>query len=235
MSSARPFLTAEWRNLALLNFEADPQTLHPWLPPGTELDFFEGRTFVSLVGFRFLNTRIAGIPIPFHRNFEEVNLRFYVRFRGPEGWRRGVAFVRELVPRRAIAWVAQRRYNEPYLAIPMASEAPEGLPGVVAYRWKVSDAWMGLRMAVGAEADVSDEAGFIAEHFWGYGRSENGQLIQYRVEHPTWRLFRADHVALEGPVPSFYGSPFAEIIAGPPRSSFCADGSAVSVSLPELM
>ena len=94
------FLTAQWRHLAMLNYTIDPRSFEPLLPPGTEFDFFDRTTYVSVVGFHFLRTKVFGLGIPWHRDFEEVNLRFYVRRRGAEGWRRGVAFIRELVPRR---------------------------------------------------------------------------------------------------------------------------------------
>src|SRR5688500_20378255 len=115
----KPFLTANWRYLAMLNFAVDPKILQPLIPSETELDFHDGQTFLSVVGFLFLDTRVLGVPIPLHRDFEEVNLRFYVRRRGPEGWRRGVVFVKEIVPRPAIATVARVLYNEPYVALPM--------------------------------------------------------------------------------------------------------------------
>ena len=51
--------------------------------------------YVSLVGFRFLNTRVLGVSIPFHRDFDEVNLRFYVRRNiGSEVRRESSSFVR---------------------------------------------------------------------------------------------------------------------------------------------
>src|SRR5713101_1040010 len=115
----RSFLTAEWRDLAMLNFEVDPTVLRPLVPAGTELDDWRSRTFVSVVGFLFLNTRVLGIPIPFHRDFEEVNLRFYVRRKMSDGWRRAVVFVKELVPRAAIALTARMVYGENYVALPM--------------------------------------------------------------------------------------------------------------------
>src|SRR5690348_18142677 len=102
----RPLLTAEWRHLALLQYVVDPAVLLPLVPLGTELDSWEGRTLVSMVGFRFLRVRVLGASILFHTDFDEVNLRFYVRRRVAEGWRRGVVFVREIVPRRAVALVA---------------------------------------------------------------------------------------------------------------------------------
>src|SRR5689334_6454239 len=109
-SPAKVFLTAEWRNLAMLNYEIEPAVLQPFVPEGTELGSWQGRTYISVVGFQFLRTRVWGVPIPFHRNFEEVNLRFYVRRKAPEGWRRGVVFIKEIVPRAAIAFVANKFY-----------------------------------------------------------------------------------------------------------------------------
>ena len=97
------FLTADWRYLAMLNYVVDPRLIGPLVPPGTEIDYEDGQTFLSIVGFLFLDTRLLGLPIPLHRNFEEVNLRFYVRKKSADTWRRGVVFIRELVPRRAIA------------------------------------------------------------------------------------------------------------------------------------
>lgn len=117
--ATRRFLTAEWRDLAMLNFAIDPAILAPLVPRGTELDSWHATTYVSLVGFRFLRTRLLGLPVPWHRDFEEVNLRFYVRRREGSEIRRGVVFIRELVPRRAIAAVARVWYNEPYTALPM--------------------------------------------------------------------------------------------------------------------
>src|SRR5215510_14081912 len=112
------FLTAEWRHLAMLNYEMEPQILQPYVPAGTELDTWGNKTFISVVGFMFLKTRVLGLPIPFHQNFEEINLRFYVRRKTEEGWRRGVVFIKEIVPRAAIALTARWLYNENYVALP---------------------------------------------------------------------------------------------------------------------
>ncbi|HKD03053.1 MAG TPA: DUF2071 domain-containing protein, partial [Terriglobales bacterium] len=113
------FLKADWRNLAMLNYEVEPSVLAAFVPAGTELDRWNGRLFVSLVGFRFLRTRVWGLPIPLHCNFDEVNLRFYVRRMEGSEIRRGVVFIREIVPRRAIATVARNLYGERYVALPM--------------------------------------------------------------------------------------------------------------------
>src|SRR5246500_4947762 len=115
----KPFLTANWRYLAMLNFAVDSKILAPHVPDGTEIDFHSDNTYLSVVGFLFYHTIVCGRPIPRHRNFEEVNLRFYVRKKSADTWRRGVVFVRELVPRRAVALVARAFYGERYVALPM--------------------------------------------------------------------------------------------------------------------
>src|SRR4051812_34316965 len=109
------FLSADWRHLVLVNYEVDPALLGPFVPYGTELDFYDGKTYVSLVAFLFERTNILGwLPALFHRDFKEVNLRFYVRRRTPEGTRRGVVFIKELVPKPLLAWAARAFYGENY-------------------------------------------------------------------------------------------------------------------------
>src|SRR5579862_1786215 len=158
MTGPRVFLTAEWRCLAMLSFTVDPALLLPLVPRGTELDSHDGRTLLSLVGFRFLRTRVLGIPIPLHRDFDEVNLRFYVRRETGGELRRGVTFIREIVPRRLIAAVARLAYNEPYVALRMQSEVPAS-PGVspsrVRYAWK-NASWQHMTMSIAGTPFVPD-------------------------------------------------------------------------------
>ena len=234
----RPFLTAEWRELAMLNWAVPPDLLRAHVPAGTELDAWDGTTYVSVVGFRFLRTRVLRVPVPLHRNFEEVNLRFYVRRRDGTAWRRGVVFIRELVPRRAIAWTARLAYNEPYRALPMRhviDRAGDGVPTTVRYEWRRAGAWEGLGVRVEGEARAiadGSEAEFITEHYWGYTRQRDGSTIEYRVEHPRWHAWPARSAWLRCDVRSLYGPAFAEALAGEPRSAFLADGSAVTVYRP---
>jgi uncharacterized protein len=229
------FLTAEWRYLAMLNYEVEPSVVAALVPAGTELDAWGGKTFVSVVGFRFLATRVLGIGIPLHRDFDEVNLRFYVRRSGPEGWRRGVVFVKEIVPRAAIAWVARALYNERYVALPMRHEVAldaAGAPGRVRYEWRTDGRWNHLAVAVRGEPAVpaeGSEESFITEHYWGYARQRHGGTVEYRVEHPPWRVWAGADPALDCDVAPLYGASFAPYLAGRPSSVFVADGSAVVV------
>jgi uncharacterized protein YqjF (DUF2071 family) len=237
---ARPapaFLTAEWRWLAMLNYEVDPVILKPRVPRGTELDGWQGRTFVSVVGFRFLDTRVRGWAIPFHRNFEEVNLRFYVRRLGDDGWRRGVVFVREIVPRWAIATLARLVYGENYLALPMRHrvDLPRGeasTRGGVEYGWRHGGRWQGLRAEVAGAPrppGPGSQEEFITEHYWGYAAQRDGGTAEYRVEHPPWPVWRASDCTLDCDVAALYGPEFASSLSGAPASAFVAVGSPVIV------
>ncbi len=151
----RPFLTARWEHLVLLNYTVDPALLRPLVPRGTGLDAWEGRYLMSLVAFRFLDTRVLGVSIPGHRNFEEANLRFYVRRQGPDGaWRRAVVFIRELVPRWAIATMARLVYNEPYLSVPMSHDldVTADAGGSVRYGWRYRDSQCAVTATVAGAA-----------------------------------------------------------------------------------
>ena len=233
----KPFLTAEWRDLVLLNYEVPESLLAPLVPAGTELDRFEGRLLASVVGFRFLDTAIRGWPVPFHRAFEEVNLRFYVRRpSGTEDVRRAVVFIRELVPRRAVAWIARAVYNEPYQCVSMTHEIirPVGQPhpSMVEYRWTLgqSDYRLGGQLTA-APTDLSrpSEAEFITEHYWGYTRQRDGGTLEYRVTHPSWTVAPLGAPRFAGAVAPLFGAPWAEVLREAPSSAFYAAGSGVEV------
>jgi uncharacterized protein len=220
----------------MLNFFVDPKVVAPLVPPGTEIDFENGETFLSVVGFLFLDTRLLGLPIPLHRDFEEVNLRFYVRKKSADTWRRGVVFVRELVPRRAIALVARTFYGENYVALPMKHQIDHvDLKLSVAYAWRRGRKWESLKMSgTGGPQTIpaGSHAEFITEHYWGYTCFRGG-CSEYRVEHPRWKIWNADKFDLDADVGTLYGDQFVEPFSAAPRSAFIADGSSIEVLLRE--
>jgi uncharacterized protein YqjF (DUF2071 family) len=233
MSTDQIFLEAEWRNLAMLNYEVEPSLLAGFVPAGTELDRWDGKVFVSLVGFRFLKTRVRGFPIPFHRNFDEVNLRFYVRRMEGDETRRGVVFIREIVPRWAIAAVARKVYNERYVALPMRHRLEStGRDVLVEYGWRCDGEWNRIRLRTEGSPTLPPENSaerFITEHYWGYARQSDGGTVEYRVEHPPWRVWGGREAAYEGNVAELYGSDLAAVVKGEPSSAFLAEGSEVTV------
>lgn len=228
------FLTAEWKHLAMLNYEIEPSVLAPFVPSRTELDLWQGKVLISVVGFLFLNTRVFGIPIPFHRDFEEVNLRFYVRCKAEDGWRRGVVFIKEIVPRAAIALTARKLYHEPYVSLPMAHriEVEAGAVKSVEYSWRMAGRQNGLKLTTHGEArplTEGSEAEFISEHYWGYNAQRDGSTLEYRVEHPRWRVYDVADSNLDCDATDLYGEQFRESLSRKPSSAFLAEGSAVTV------
>lgn len=225
-----PFLTAQWHWVVMLNFEVDPELLRARVPRGTELDNWQGHTFISLVGFRFVDTRVLGFPIPFHRNFDEVNLRFYVRREDEDGLKRGVVFVREIVPRPAIAWAARAIYNEKYVALPMHHRIDiSGSTKQVEYGWRLHrQRWNRMKVIAQGEATKPPEGSleqFISEHYWGYTAQRDGGTIEYRVEHSQWPLLTAAESAVEGNFVELYGPELGGVLRQIPVSVFLAEGS----------
>ncbi len=231
----RIFLTARWQYLAMLNYEVDSNLLATLVPEGTELDDWNGKVFISLVGFQFLETRLLGcLPVPFHANFEEINLRFYVRRRAGGEVRRGVVFIREIVPRRAIAFAARAFYNENYTALPMDHEINSAGNGRVrvSYRWRSDERWNKISLETDGSPELPADGSieqFITEHYWGYAAQRSGGCVEYRVTHPSWRVWQVRQAALEGEVEKLYGRGFALALRGDPHSAFLAEGSAVAV------
>jgi len=231
---ASVFLTADWRWLAMLNYEVDPGILAPFVPAGTELDFWNGKTFVSMVGFWFQKTRVRGIPIPFHRNFEEMNLRFYVRRQANHECRRAVVFIKELVPRFAIAWAARTFYNENYIALPMSHRIEKTGDEIksVRYSWRFHGRENSLSLATHGNAQplrTGSEPEFVTEHYWGYAAQRDGSTLEYQVEHPRWRVWEAQEAGLDCDTANLYGKQFSEVLGRQPASAFLAEGSAVTV------
>jgi len=222
----------------MLNFEVDPSVLVPLLPKGTELDESSGRHFISLVGFLFLDTHVLGVPAFFHRDFEEVNLRFYARRSVGSETRRGVVFIRELVPLPLVAGAARLTYNEPYRTIPMSHTvvATEGELQSVEFCFggPRDECRLTLHVDAGPRPMVpgSDEE-FLSARAWGYTRQRDGGTVEYWVNHARWNVWSPAAAQLYGPLAEFYDEPFASILSEAPASVFVADGSAVAVHLPE--
>jgi uncharacterized protein YqjF (DUF2071 family) len=223
------FLTAEWRDLIMVNYEVDPALLASRVPAGTELDLHEGRCFVSLVGFMFLNTRVLGIPIPFHVNFEEVNLRFYVKRETDDEVRRGVVFVKEIVPRWAIAFVARTLYGEPYEHWEMSNERSGNR---FRYEWQQGSCNNSIAVTCGENLGVpadGSHGGFIIEHYWGYTARGSNRTDEYKVEHPKWDIFSIQKSEIDVDFGRVYGDEFAFLSRGKPYSVVLAKGSEIAV------
>ena len=226
------FLTAEWKKLAMANYPVDGDILRPLLPARTELDTWEGEAYVSLVGFQFNKVRVRGLRIPGHTRFPEVNLRFYVRYREDGQWKRGVVFVREIVPLRAVAFIANTVFHERYIAVPMRHvEAADGDVLRTGYHWRFKGRWNGLSLKADSVARPLVKASqeeFITEHFWGYA-AHGPRTVEYQVEHPRWDVYPVQEYQIDCDFGKLYGAAFAGLDNRKPQSVFLAEGSAVGV------
>jgi len=228
ITQQRTFLTAEWRNLLMLNYTVDPALLRRFVPAGTDLDQHAGRTHVSLIGFEFNKTHMFGCAVPFHQSFEEVNLRFYVR----RGARRGVVFIRELVPKFSVTTVARFVYGENYSRVLMSHRIESDSGGIGAeFSWGAGGRRCSISAEIRGESYLPAEGSlsqFITEHYWGYA-VRAGKTVEYKVEHPQWMVRDAQTAEFSGNAGKYYGPDFARVLAGSPNSAFLAEGSAVTV------
>jgi uncharacterized protein YqjF (DUF2071 family) len=231
MANQRQFLTAEWNNVFLLKYAVDASLLVRFVPAGTELDQFEGRTYLSLVGFEFNRLRVFGLAVPFHQSFEEVNLRFYVR----RSSRRGVVFIRELVPRYAVAAVARFAFNENYSRVPMSHRIQTRAEGDVTeaeYAWGSGRDRCTMRIETEEASFLPPDGSlgqFITEHYWGYSAQPDGGCLEYEVQHRRWCVRKAKRVGFSGNAAGFYGAGFAQALTQEPDSAFLTEGSPVTV------
>lgn len=231
--SGKVFLTAEWRKLIMANYTIDPSVLQPYVPAHTELDFFNGQCYVSLVGFLFRDVKVKGLAIPLHRHFPEVNLRFYVKHFDGQQWKRGVVFISEIVPKPAITWVANTIYKEHYSTLPMRYEwktADDQMS--TSYEWKKKDRWNKIAVTTPVQPTAlpaGSEAEFITEHFWGYAKAGQYKTAEYQVAHPRWDIYPVMDDMVDCDFTALYGNHFSFLQNQPPVSVFLAEGSDIKI------
>ena len=236
--SSYNFLTANWEYLAMFNYEVDPSILIKHLPPYTEIDYFEGKVLVSIVGFLFNNTKVGNIKWPGHVNFEEVNLRYYVRHYDGSQWKRGVGFVSEIVPKPLIAGMANLLYNEHYSTAKMEHQIIEKADNLfVEYIWKKRNKSRNV-IRINATPELQDieirsEEEFIFEHYFGYNQFNTTSTIEYAVKHPRWKVYPVTSFFIDCDIGNLYGKEFVPYILNKqPHSVFLARGSSVTVKMP---
>jgi uncharacterized protein YqjF (DUF2071 family) len=230
----KTFLKTQWQNIIMANYEIDSEILKPYLPKGTELDYFEGKTYVSLVGFIFKDTAIFGIPIPFFGTFEEVNLRFYVIRKDGNEVRRGVVFINETVPNKIVAKVANKLYKEHYVAVPTKHEwklTPESKE--LNYKWKVNHQWNHIDVKASTLKSKIKKGSieeFIFEHYYGYTKVNETETLEYKINHLSWEVNQVLKHEIKCDFEGFYGSDFAVLNSTHPHSVLLAEGSEISVN-----
>lgn len=224
------FLKAEWRKLAIANYSIDPELLTKYLPAKTELDIWEGKCYVSLVGFMFLNTKMLGVGFPFHRDFEEANLRFYVRHKADGEWKRGVVFIKEIVPKPILAFIANSLYREHYQSMKMSHDwSTEGKDLRISYTWGQGQSLRLIADSTPTGIESGTEEEFITEHYWGYTRISSRKTFEYEVTHPRWEHYKVKEYHIDVDFGKLYGAEFEFLDQQIPSSVMLAEGSEITV------
>jgi uncharacterized protein len=229
----KTFLSANWEHLIMANYAINPSLLEPYLPNGVELDCFNEKTYVSLVGFMFKNTRLFNLPIPFLGTFEEINLRFYVKRKEGNSIKRGVVFINETVPYKLVAFIANKLYKEHYIAIPTKNNISiSKANNKIQYEWKINQAWNHLSVNAENISEPMLEGSmeeFIFEHYYGYTKINNYTTQEYKVNHPRWEINKVINYSIDCDFKKMYGEDFAFLKDEIPDSVFVAEGSKVTV------
>ncbi|MGY3051980.1 uncharacterized protein YqjF (DUF2071 family) [Pedobacter sp. UYEF25] len=232
MKTENTFLSAEWRKLVFAQYEVSAEVLQKYLPNNVELDAWQGKYYVSLVGFIFTDVRLLGVKIPFHSHFEEVNLRFYVKYREGEFWKRGVVFISEVVPKPAITFVANTLYGEKYSTSKMNYELKETADSInIAFSWK-KKRWHKFSVIAnnsGQPMRLGGESEFITEHYWGYTKVRGNRTSEYGVQHPSWDEYEVRDFQIDVDFEINYGIDFAHLSNEKPSSVIFAEGSPIKI------
>ncbi len=227
------FLRAEWNNLVMANYVVPKEILLPYVPYKTELDSFKGETYVSLVGFMFLNTKVFGLSIPLHENFEEVNLRFYVKYKQNGNWVKGVVFIKEIVPKRAISFIANYLYGENYTTLNMKHfHVDKGENFEAGYEWNYKNKWNKISAAgIKRSHKIIQNSceSFFADHYWGYSKSKETKSYKYFIEHPGWEMMKVISYQVDCDFGALYGDDFQFLNSEIPKSVLMTKGSQIGV------
>lgn len=224
-------LTCEWKKLAFANYIVPPEIVEKHLPPHTELDYFNGNCFVSLVGFQFKNVQIAGVKIPFHTDFEEINLRFYVKRFDGQQWRHGTVFISEIADKAALSLLANSIFRENYQTLPTRQEVEENEQELkAAYYWQFRGKWQHIKVKGGtipSPVAENSESKFITHRLWGYGKRDEEKTNEYSIAHPAWQTYPVDEYSIDVDFLNF-GPDFSILTTATPHSVILAEGSSVT-------
>lgn len=235
----KSLLTADWTNLLVATFEADKNLLREYIPYKTELNDWNGKYYMSLLGFMFSKPLIAGIPSPFYRCFEEINLRFYVRHKSRYGWRNGVVFIKEIAPAKLIGLTAKWLYHENFISLPIKhSFTGNDKEKKTAYYWNTGREWNYVKLVTSvnpAETGTSSLESFTRDHYFAYTRQSPGETREFEIEHPIWNIYPGISFDMKLDAETIYGKQFTDYFLEPPCASFLMDGSRTNVSFPVLL
>jgi uncharacterized protein len=224
-------ITCAWRDVLITTWAVDAALLEPYRPAGTTLDMWNGHGLLSIVGMRFLDLQVAGVAMPFHQDFEQINFRFYVR-RDTEEDRRGVVFLKQIVPSSSMALIATLLYNESFLTTATRYDITRAAQGWTLYEWMVAGRWnrvSAIRRGEPIMPGSDTIETFIKDRPWAYTRQADGSTVEFEAQHPVWPIYSTHEMLLDCDVVPLIGAPFVPVLSAQPLSTFVATGSDVTL------
>ena len=227
------FLKANWENIIMVNYEIDPKILIQFLPKGVEIDLFNEKCYISLVGFMFKKTKLFNIPIPWFGTFEEINLRFYVVRKENNEIKRGVVFINETIPYPIVAWMANKLYKEHYTVVPTKHKINHEIKiKKVKFEWFINKKWNSIYVESSAKSSPMEQDSlekFIYEHYYGYTKIDESKTEEYKLQHPSWKTNEVINYNIDCDFEAMYGKSFSVLNLKKPEAVFIAEGSSVAV------
>ena len=227
------FLKAKWENIIMANYQIEPKLLLPFLPKGVSLDLYQGKAYVSLVGFMFKNTKLFDVPIPFFGTFEEINLRFYVVSKEGDELKRGVVFINETIPYRLVAWIANKLYKEHYTVVPTKHQLIKtSESNHIQFEWLLQKKWNSIAVDFDSKTEsmkTDSLEKFIYEHYYGYTKINEHQTEEYQLRHPSWKTHKINDYNIDCDFEVMYGKSFSILNQTKPTAVFIAKGSDVAI------
>ena len=238
-------ISARWRDVAILSWPIGDDCLVPFLPKSLVLDRWDGEAYISLVCLYVEGLRILELPV-WPRRFAEINLRFYVRPADRSDVRKGVVFLKQLVPHRLIALGARCLFREPMSVLPALmsrecdpGESPNSDPQRrLCYGWLNDGCAEGLRVTSGGSAYHANTGSldeFLTARYWGYNRQSGGRVRTYRITRDAWSLVPVIDYTLDCDARSLCGAPFGDAVSERPASVLWATGSHARVHWPSTL
>jgi len=217
----------------MLNFETDPIILQSYLPANTTIDCYNGKCFLSLVGFQFKNAKLKSLSIPLYQNFAQINLRFYVRHYCGNECRKGVVFIKEIAAGKLLQAGAAILYHERYCNLATKQHLETNEQNVdVTYKWKYRNDWNylhGIAMKEKATPIKNSIEAFITDRYWGYTRIDKNKTAEFMVDHPVWNIHKLQSYDLHCNSKEIYGEQLHSVLSNNPTCTFMVDGSFVKV------
>ena len=239
-SDRKTLYAAEWREIVVINFEIDPKLLRNFIPPKTELDFFNETSFVTLMARACKNVKPYGWPIVFAKSIDQILLRFYVKRKVGDTWRRGVCLIRDYLPKRKASFFLNWMFKHSFTQVPIkrtSSNFESGLPTqlpTVEYQWTTGDYVNHIKVNARSQMRQQEQEtkeSFVLDHHYGYTVKE-GKTYEYYVEYSPWAMWDAQSGSFDCDTENVFGRPFVRALKQRPASVFLARGSDVIIYRP---